>query len=361
MRQVSRITFRTFGSTVFLAIALGCTGDGRQAPPPDLPHDSIETILTHADSAYREGDYIEAQNTYEQALLTDPAIGGVVPKLGICYLKNRRIRKAEDLLLTHLGEHPDDASAHLVLARVYLNQARLDDAANALEVVLRTHPDNLLARYNLGFISYRGGRYDEAETHLRRTIELRPGHPEAHYTLGLTLLAQRRMEESVASLERAVAIDAGHVGARFNLARAYAMAGRLEEAEEQSRIYADVTGRSQAAVEKDQQIRSQMLPAVQYRLDGKFPEALVEYRAMAERYPDHAPLYTEIARLQLRLGQHDEALKTLLKAVSLDPQLSEPHYLLAGLYRGRGDHAAADREMGTFTTLESIAEGKGRY
>ncbi|MFQ5876841.1 MAG: tetratricopeptide repeat protein [Acidobacteriota bacterium] len=348
-------------AALLMLFAAGCSGGPTGPPEPARPRDSLRTILTHADNAFREGDYVEAQSTYEQALQINPEDRHVIPRLGTCYLKNRLIRRAEDLLVSHLTGDPDDVRARLVLARVYIHQARLQDAGRELEIVLEAYPDNLLARYNLGFIAYRSRRYGEAETHLKRTIELAPRHPEAHYTLGLTYLAQNRVDEAVASLERAVEIDPRHVAARFNLARAYARAGRLDQAEEQNRIYAELSGSSAAAQERDAQIRAQSLKAVQYRQEGRFDQALAEYRALAERFPDHPPLLTEIGRLELRLGRRDDARRTLERAVALDPGLSEPHYLLAGIYRQAGDAAAADREMEVFNTLESIAEGKGRY
>jgi tetratricopeptide (TPR) repeat protein len=92
-----------------------------------------------------------------------------------------------------------------------------------------------------------------------------------------------------------------------------------------------------------------------------FPEALKEYQALLARYPDHAPLYNDIGRVELRLGRRQDALKSLQRAAELDPRLSEPHYLLANLYRETGDSAAAERELRTFTTLETIPEGKSGY
>jgi predicted Zn-dependent protease len=96
-------------------------------------------------------------------------------------------------------------------------------------------------------------------------------------------------------------------------------------------------------------------------LDKKYPEALAEYRTLAARFPDHAPLYTAIGQLQILLGRRDEAFEALKKATELDPKQSDPHYLLAGLYLERGDQQAADRELAMFAALETIPEGKSGY
>jgi tetratricopeptide (TPR) repeat protein len=346
---------------VSLVLAVACSRGSLEGEPGPASIDSLETILTHADNAYREGDYKEAQQAYEAAHALSPENGDIVARLANCYFKNRVTKRAQGLLESYLGSHPDHVGALLVLARVYLRQAQLAPAGETLEKVLSSDPDNLLAHYNLGFISYRSRRYETAEHHLRRTIELSPDHPEAHRTLGLTYLAQSRLEDAIASLERTLEVDPRHVGAYFNLANACARAGRMQEAEAHQRRYAELSGRSEAEQERETQIVTLSVKAKQHLLARRFPEALTEYQALATQYPDHAPLFKEIGRLQWRLGERDRAIESLRKAVDLDPRLSEPHYLLAGLYREMGDTASADRELEVFAMLETIPEGKSRY
>ncbi len=352
---------------LLLAAAGACGGGGAPAGPGGAaktgapPAESLQTILQHADSSFRDGDYVEAQKAYEQALQADPGQSRATANLATCYLKNRVVKKAQELLLRYLAGHPDDPAAHLVLARAYVRQGELGPAAAELRQILKTHPDFVMAHYNLGFVAYRSRLYDEAETHLKRAVDLKPDLPDGHCTLGLTYMALRRYPEAIASLERAVQVEPRHVGARFNLANACARAGRMKDAEKHQAVYADLSGRSKAHQEKETQIKTSSVKAIQFMLDRQYPEALAEYRRLSENYPDYAPLYSEIGQLQIRLGRRDEAFESLRKSVELDPKLSDPHYLLAGLYRERGDAPAAERELEIFTALEAIPEGKSGY
>jgi len=347
-----------------LAAVSACSGG---APPQDTrpaseaPHDSLATILAHADEAYREADLTEAQNTYEEALRVDPDNPHAVSALATCYLKGRLTRKAEEILSAHLQKAPGDTTARLVLARVFIRESDLARAADALRAVLRSDPDNLVAHYNLGYVDYKRRDYNDARIHLTRTIELRPDHPEAHYTLGLTEMARGRYDAAIAELERAVAINPRHVGAHFNLTNAYARAGRMQAARKEQAIYAELSGHSKAQTERATQIATQSVKAIQLVLDRKYPEALAEYESLAARYPDDAPLHNQIGILRLRLGRRDEALAAFKKAATLDPRLSDPHYALASLYREMGDEKAAERELSIFSTLEAIPEGKSGY
>jgi predicted Zn-dependent protease len=353
---------------LLLAATCACAQGDRQGGPSEAsrpadapPAESLQTTLQHADTSFQDGDYSEARKAYEQVLQISPGHPRATANLATCYLKDRAVKKAQDLLLAYLAGHPDDPAALMVLARARMRQGEMGPAADALRQVLKSHPDFVMAHYNLGFIGYRSRQYDEAEKHLKRALELKPDLPDGHYTLGLTYLALGRYPEAIASLERAVAIEPKHVGARFNLANACARAGRMKEAEKHQAIYAEISGRSKSQKEKDAQVTTSSVKAIQFLLDKKYPEALEEYQRLAGSHPDYAPLYSQIGQLQIRLGKRDEAFASLRKAVELDPKLADPHYLLAGLYRERGETQAADRELEIFAALEAIPEGKSGY
>jgi tetratricopeptide (TPR) repeat protein len=342
-------------------VVWGCGGGGDEKRAAGAPVESLQTTLAHAETSFRDGDYVEAQKAYESALAMDPEQSRATANLATCYLKNRMVKKAQDTLQAYLSRHPEDATARLVLARVEMRLGDLDAAAQALREVLRLHPDVVMAHYNLGHVAYRSRHYEEAEQHLKRAMELKPDLPDAHYTLGLTYLALQRYDEAIASLEKAVQVDPRHVGAHFNLANAYARAGRMQEAAREQAAYADLSGRSKSQQEKDAQIKASSVKAIQFLLDKKYPEALEEYRSLVKRFPDHAPLYTSMGQVEIMLEKRDEAFASLTKAIELDPKQSDAHYLLAGLYRARGDPQAAERELTIFAALEAIPEGKSGY
>jgi len=344
-----------------LSACAGGSGDQGHGGAPVPSGDTIETALQHAEAAFKDGDYVEAQVAYEAAIAIRPGHPQAIVGLGTCYLKNRQVRKAREMLTSYLAQNPGNTAARLVLARALVRQARFQEAAVELRRALETDPENLLAHYNLGFIAYRSREYDTALVHLNKTLALRPDHPEAHYTLGLTYMALGRHDDAVAALERAIAIDPKHVGAHFNLAGAAARAGRMDLAEREQKVYAEISGRSKAEAERAAQVKSASLKAVEFLMAEKFAEALVEYQKLLAENPEYGPLYNDIGRVQLKLGQRQDALQSLRRAADLDPKLSEPHYLLSNLYMEMGDEASSTRERAIFAALETIPEGKSAY
>ncbi|HUD71956.1 MAG TPA: tetratricopeptide repeat protein [Dongiaceae bacterium] len=362
-----RFDSKRLGSGAAVALLTGClvacaggSRDSGGAPPP-AGGETVETALQHADSAFKDGDYTEAQKGYEEALRIVPDHPRAIVGLGTCGLKNRQVKRAHDLLVDHLSRHPENTAARLVLARTLVRQAEFPEAAAQLRTVLESDPDNLMAHYNLGFIAYRSHDYDTAMQHLQKTLALRPDHPEAHYTLGLTEMATGKYDDAVTEFEKAIAIDPRHVGAHFNLAAAAARAGRNDLAEKERRAYADLSGRSKADAEESAQVKAASLKAVEALMAERYEEALAEYQTLLAAHPQYAPLYNDIGRVQLKLGRRTEALESLKQAVTLDPTLSEPHYLLSNLYHQMGDDAASTRERATFAALETIPEGKSAY
>jgi tetratricopeptide (TPR) repeat protein len=351
---------RCLALLALMLVSPACSGP---APPAvsEPPRDSLATILSHADGAFRDGDFEEAEGAYDQALRIDPDLSHAVVGLATCLMKDRRTKKAEDLLVPYLARRPGDVQARLLLARVYVRESELDRSAEALRSVLQADPDNLVARYNLGFVAYRSRRYDEARDNLQRAIGLRPDHVAAHYTLGLTDLAQGRAQEAIAELEKAVSLDSKHVGAHFNLIGAYARVGDAGNSRRHQRIYAELSGRSKAKTERETQIKAESIKAIRMVLEKKYGEALAEYETLAARYPDDAGLEHQIGLMHLRLGHREQAVQALEKSIALDPGRSDPHYLLSNLYREMGAADKADREMAAFAALEAIPEGKSGY
>lgn len=341
---------------VLMVGTLGCPSGTPQKVAPGPSDEGLKAVLGHADNAFREGDYREALKAYEEVLRTSPGDRLATANLATCYFRIRKEKKAEALLDEHLEQHPDDVASRLLLARVMIRQGNLERAAEALRAAVAAEPDSLMGRYNLGFVAYRLRLYDESLEQLQRTIELQPNHPEAYYTLGLVLLAQKQVEEAIDALDKAVEIDPKHVRAHFNLATANARAGRMEEAQKHQAIFTELSGLSDRKAVEEQQIKSSSLKAVQYLLDRKYPEALSEYQALVEEHPGYAPLHNAIGMIQMRLGQRAGAMEALQRAASLDPRLSEPHYLMSTLYSEMGDEQAAARERRLYDTLESIPE-----
>ncbi len=78
--------------------------------------------------------------------------------------------------------------------------------------------------------------------------------------------------------------------------------------------------------------------------EGRIEEALQEYEKSLEEESD-ASICVEMSKILLELKRESEAVITLRKALSLQPDLLMVHYALAHIFRKTGDHQAALEEL----------------
>ena len=130
-----------------------------------------------------------------------------------------------------LQQHPGEAAAHGLRARILLAQGReeqaLDSARRARE--LAGHVADYV--YLEGMLLMRSGRFPAAIAQLERALTLDPSLGAAHGLLALIAMAEDRPEDAVGLFQRAIA--AGDDGAEVHerLAEVLASLGRSAESE----------------------------------------------------------------------------------------------------------------------------------
>lgn len=243
-------------------------------------------------------------------------------------------------------------------------------------------------------------QYSEAEEHLRKAVASEPDRAEFQHSLGELLLArtmeaailketrsgvgQPRMRnvdpDGLEALERAVELDPDLLKARLRLGRAYYDLNRHDLALEQFEAIARKNPRYPW-------IHSSR--AVVYMNAGAVDSAVRALQAELRNYPDHHSARLELGEALLKagdtaravehlvrlkeedvsptdrvalnhslskayrdLGQLEKALAASRRALELDPDFPDGHYLLAQLYEQTGQAELARRQMDTFRRVQ---------
>ena len=164
--------------------------------------------------------------------------------------------------------NPNSAIAHMWYGLDLATVGHHDRGVTELEKAVDLDPAFPLARIQLISGLRVAGRYQRARAEVQAALNVDPGNAFAYVHLGLIWLQQGQIDSAVAELEKGVRLGARDADARSRLANAYGVAGRRDEA---TRILRDLLAN----------------PAVD-------------------------PLH--IARIQLGLGNRDEAVSWLQRA-----------------------------------------------
>lgn len=243
-------------------------------------------------------------------------------------------------------------------------------------------------------------QFSEAEPHLRQAVASEPDRAEFHHSLGELLLArtleaaifketrsgvgQPRMRnvdaEGLKALERAVELDPDLLKARLRLGRAYYDLNRHDLALEQFEAIARKNSRYPW-------IHSSL--AVVHMNAGAVESAVQALRMELRNYPDHHSARLELGEALLKsgdtaqavehlvqleeedvspadrvslnhslskayrdLGRLEKALAASRRALELDPDFPDGHYLLAQLYEQAGKAELARQQMDAFRRVQ---------
>jgi tetratricopeptide (TPR) repeat protein len=261
-----------------------------------------------------------------------------------------RPTEAQNILIDHLQNDPDDGRAHFALAQLYQSGNEYEEAADAFESAARLMPGDERAAL-LSAINYArtGGEENrrKAEAVLERLTEEAPDSSRAWLLLAEMRAALDKPAEQAAALERALELNPDDAEARLSLGVAFALAERYTEA------------RQALARAEEQGAPADLLAAAEglvYALSGEAEPALerLETAAQSAELLQNEAL-TQMGLLMLQQSRFNAAESVLQQSVD-SGQAQDA---------GRFFHALALRAEGltqeALPELELIMEGAGDY
>lgn len=185
----------------FSAVWMTSAGRLPQAPAPDSPPD-LAPILLDALSLYRKGSFDPALAKYDDILKRDPHSGEAYAGIIRCYLKQEKVREADDALQKGLQSNPANADLKVAEGELLFRQGEIPEAGKLFEEIIATPPDPLHpntppnARAYLGTARVAGASAMYAREHilLARAHALDPSDPDIHKLWMDTLSPEDRIK-----------------------------------------------------------------------------------------------------------------------------------------------------------------------
>ncbi len=269
-------------------------------------------------------------------------------QLAKMYLKLGNVTNALEILIQAKGFKPDEVQVNRWLVELYTKSGRRDEAVAIYNHLIEIDTGNAREYYlDIARLHLRAMDFDVATLAAKQAIAHSPRNPEAYQLLAGIDKQRGHYEEAVDSLKQAVRLRPESTEIRAELADVYQQAGDYRQAIEQYWRCWDLSdelsdklsfinrlegayydfGRSDELEDKFQQM-ARVNPNDQgpvlglaelYRGQGDLPAAREQLARALEQETQNPDLLTQLVKINLELGENQEALSYQQRLVKAQP------------------------------------------
>ncbi len=251
------------------------------------------------------------------------------------YVENEAWNEAIIEYKNALQIDPNNAEAHFELSQAYLKVKKTKEAFWELRETIRLDASNHDAKLQFAQISIYAGELEEALQRADEVVAADQTRADAYIVKAQAHEGLKQLDEARAALEAGVKAEPDNAGARLLLATFVRRQGDRESAE---REYKE-------AIRVDPSAVAWLALGGFYAEERRDEEAEEAYRnavELAEEDVDITRAYSVLGSFLFRRDRMDEAVATLEQGIEKAEDPLEIIYLLARMYRERGDTDKAD-------------------
>ncbi|MGH0033261.1 MAG: tetratricopeptide repeat protein [Myxococcota bacterium] len=230
---------------------------------------------------------------------------------------------------------PNHAEGHFQLSQAYLRAEKTREGFWELRETVRLDPDNMDAKLQFAQISIYAGDLEEALKRAEEVIAADPDRADAYMVKGQALEALKRSEEARETFAKAVEVEPDNRGALLLHATFLRRAGDRAAAEPMF----------ERATVADPSVSTFLAYGGFLAEERRDEEALAAYRQAGELVTtdrERTQVYTVLGSFLHRRERFDEAEAAMEEGIAASEEPLELIYLLARMYRDRGEEAKAD-------------------
>lgn len=325
--------------------------EGARLPDPK-DKVAVYALITSAKAAAKAGRLPEAIAQMRAVVQQDPGIMDAHIGLGDWLLRSQQPAAAVAAYKRALALKADDevAFGKLVSAcRAAGDEREALRALDAFRAGLDANPRNPQAWYQLAVQALELAQTKTAEDALLRALAVNPRLAHAHNALAALAFARGELDVAERRVQEALAITPQLPTARYNLGRVLEARGQLAQAIEMYQAELSTNPRHGRAHLRLAQILERQ---------GDHAGHVDRLRRCVEQAPGSGGCYFLLAHARLRAGDVEEASRLARRGLELEPasEISPlGHYVLADVYRARGQSALASAELARARRLQAAS------
>jgi len=169
----------------------------------------LKECLAKAKDEFDRQDYLQAENTFQEALKISPDDYFALSNIGVVEFQLGKMTEAETYLKRAASKSKDSSFALTTLGIVHYRQQRLDDAQKVLRKAVEVNSQDFTAHNYLGIVLAASGNGKAGEGEIMRAIEINPQYADAHFNLAVIYATGKPPAKMMAKKHYAKAIELG--------------------------------------------------------------------------------------------------------------------------------------------------------
>jgi len=259
------------------------------------------------------GAYEQGAHEFRLSLSIQPTSDAAVNGLAIAYEQLNNFAEAEKTFRRAVDLRPNYWATYNWLGQLYLNNGKYKDAEPMFSQVISLAPDSFVGYTNLGSAYFAQGRYPESIPLFERAVNIRPT-VETLSNLGTGYFQLRQFGKAAATLEQAVKLNDKYYEVWGNLADAYYWAPGMRQKAPAAYKTAISLAQQKLAVNPRDALATVYLAGF-YSMLGERDQALKYLNRALQLSPKNPDLLLEAAEIYSQFGSKDAAIEYSQKAV----------------------------------------------
>lgn len=286
------------------------------------------------------GRYAEAADEWRIYLKTHPGSAEANADLGLVEARQEHYKEAIPLYRKALALDPHMSGIQLNLGLAYFKTAAMKEAIATLSPLLKTlpadSPERMRVSTLIGLAHYSAGEFAGAIPYLRAAANADPQNILYRFSLAQSCLNEKQYQCVLDEYQELLKLNAESAAADMLAGQAYDEMKNTAGAIEQFR----------AAIKADPKWPNAHF-GLGYLLwtQNQCEEASKEFQAELDIVPENARAMTLLADCRVQIGQPNDALPLLEKALKIDPSIARAHMNLGIIYQDQGRQQDALREL----------------
>lgn len=266
----------------------------------------------------------KAEKTYRQAVELSPSEDvSALMNLGGFYARRKRYDQALGAFKKAAALKKDNPAIQLSIAQLHYDFRKFDEAQRVVDSILEKDKGHVAANFLAGRLSLRKKDFPGALDRFTLVAREWPRNPSAYYFKGLALLGEGKGKLAEKDLVKAVELNPRLTDARLLLAERYLRQREKNLAREQIDAVLKLAPRH---------VKGLMLKGSLELLEGNRKAAESAFRAVTDAKSDYAPAYVRLGLLYQMSKREREAVKSLKKALAINPRQIDALALLVGIH-----------------------------